>query len=182
MPVRPGRDVMRGVTMLRSKPYVDRTRTVVTGWSYGGFMTSWMIGNYPNEWTAAMAGAPVTDWEDQYNLADGNVNWRYLTGGSRGPKPGAASWWRSRRSRTRAHAHAHPHHVAHGGFPRAATQALALYRALQDMGVESKFLGFPGRTHNPTDPVMQLERRDCGGIREGAAAGEGDAVGRRQAM
>lgn len=38
------------------------------------------------------------------------------------------------------------------------TQAMALYRALQDRGVESRSVGFPGRTHNPTDFVMQLER------------------------
>jgi dienelactone hydrolase len=78
----PGRDVMAGVRMLRATPFIDPSRTVVTGWSCGGCMTSWTIGNDPAEWTAAMAGAPVTDWEDQYNLADGNVNWGYLTGGS----------------------------------------------------------------------------------------------------
>ncbi len=155
----PGRDVMRGVTMLRSKPYVDRTRTVVTGWSYGGFMTSWMIGNYPTEWTAAMAGAPVTDWEDQYNLADGNVNWRYLIGGSPWTEAGRRklvaqspiTYARNMRTPTLIMSHMEDFRVP-------PTQALALYRALQDMGVESRFLGFPGRTHNPTDPVMQLER------------------------
>ncbi|MFO0094559.1 MAG: S9 family peptidase [Gemmatimonadaceae bacterium] len=155
----PGRDVMRGVTMLRSRPYVDRTRTVVTGWSYGGFMTSWMIGNYPAEWTAAMAGAPVTDWEDQYNLADGNVNWRYLTGGSPWTEAGRRklvaqspiTYARNMRTPTLIMSHMEDFRVP-------PTQALALYRALQDLGVESRFLGFPGRTHNPTDPVMQLER------------------------
>jgi len=155
----PGRDVMSGVTMLRGKPYVDRTRTVVSGWSYGGFMTSWMIGNYPTEWTAAMAGAPVTDWEDQYNLADGNVNWRYLTGGSPWTEAGRRklvaqspiTYARTMRTPTLIMSHMEDFRVP-------PTQALALYRALQDMGVESKFLAFPGRTHNPTDPVMQRER------------------------
>mgnify|MGYP001810181976 CR=1 FL=1 len=73
---------MAGVRMLRSKPYVDATRTVVTGWSYGGYMTTWMIGNYPAEWTAALAGAPVTDCEDQYNYGDGNLRQRNRFGGS----------------------------------------------------------------------------------------------------
>lgn len=155
----PGRDVMSGVTMLRGKPYVDRTRTVVSGWSYGGFMTSWMIGNYPTEWTAAMAGAPVTDWEDQYNLADGNVNWRYLVGGSPWTEAGRRklvaqspiTYARNMRTPTLIMSHMEDFRVP-------PTQALALYRALQDMGVESRFLAFPGRTHNPTDPVMQRER------------------------
>ncbi len=78
----PGRDVMAGVAMLRQRAYVDKARTAVTGWSYGGFMTSWLMGNYPNEWKAAMAGAPVTNWEDKYNLGDGNIAIRYLFGGS----------------------------------------------------------------------------------------------------
>lgn len=155
----PGRDVMAGVRMLRAKPFVDPSRTVVTGWSYGGFMTSWMIGNYPAEWTAAMAGAPVTDWEDQYNLADGNVNWRYLTGGSpwtvEGQKALRAqspiTYARNMRTPTLIMSHMEDFRVP-------PTQALALYRALQDLGVESRFIGFPGRTHNPTDPVMQFER------------------------
>ena len=77
----PGRDVMSGVAALRAKPYVERTKTAVTGWSYGGYMTSWLIGNYPAEWKAAMAGAPVTDLEDQYNFGDGSIAWRHLLGG-----------------------------------------------------------------------------------------------------
>ncbi|HSE65977.1 MAG TPA: S9 family peptidase, partial [Gemmatimonadales bacterium] len=78
----PGRDVMSGVAMLRKRSYVDPKRTAVTGWSYGGYMTSWLISNYPDEWQAAMAGAPVTSWEDQYNYGDGSITVRYLFGGS----------------------------------------------------------------------------------------------------
>ena len=78
----PGRDVMAGVAMLRQRADVDKSRTAVTGWSYGGYMTSWLIGNYPTEWRAAMAGAPVTNWEETYNLGDGSVTIRYLFGGS----------------------------------------------------------------------------------------------------
>jgi hypothetical protein len=41
------------------------------GWSYGGYMTTWMIGNYPEVWKAAVAGAAVTDQIDQQNFSDG---------------------------------------------------------------------------------------------------------------
>ena len=74
--------VMTGVSMLRKRSYVDPKLTAVTGWSYGGYMTSWLISNYPEEWQAAMAGAPVTSWEDQYNYGDGSITVRYLFGGS----------------------------------------------------------------------------------------------------
>lgn len=42
-------------------------------WSYGGYMTTWLLGNYPERWKAAVAGAAVTDWFDQYNYGDANV-------------------------------------------------------------------------------------------------------------
>jgi dipeptidyl aminopeptidase/acylaminoacyl peptidase len=155
----PGRDVMAGLAMLRAKPYIDRTRTAVTGWSYGGFMTSWLIGNYPNEWTVAMAGAPVTDWEDQYNYGDGNIGIRHTIGGS----PWVGDWEQefreqspityARRIRTPTLVMSHME-----DFRVPPTQAMRLYRAMKDNGVETRFIGFPGRTHNPTDPVHAMER------------------------
>ena len=63
----PGRDVMAGVKLLESRGIVDETKIAVSGWSYGGYMTSWLIGNYPEVWKVAVAGAPVTDLVDQYN-------------------------------------------------------------------------------------------------------------------
>src|SRR5437867_5061685 len=45
-------------------------------------MTTWLIGTYPDAWQVAMAGAPVSDLMEEYNLSDGNVAWRYSMGGS----------------------------------------------------------------------------------------------------
>jgi dipeptidyl aminopeptidase/acylaminoacyl peptidase len=58
-----------------------RGRMVVTGWSYGSFMTTWLAGLYP-VWKAAVAGAAVTDWVQMYDLSDGNVTQRVATGTS----------------------------------------------------------------------------------------------------
>ena len=38
------------------------------------------------------------------------------------------------------------------------TQAMSLYRALKDNGVETEFIGFKGRTHASSDPVNARER------------------------
>jgi dipeptidyl aminopeptidase/acylaminoacyl peptidase len=65
----PGRDVMAGLTLLKRRAYVDTTRIGISGWSYGGYMTTWLIGHYPG-WKAAMAGAAVIDLVDDYNLND----------------------------------------------------------------------------------------------------------------
>src|SRR5262245_65563144 len=42
----PGRDVMAGIEMLKKRGFVDTSRMAVSGWSYGGYMTKWMIGHY----------------------------------------------------------------------------------------------------------------------------------------
>jgi dipeptidyl aminopeptidase/acylaminoacyl peptidase len=77
----PGRDVMAGVEAVKKLGFIDESRIAVSGWSYGGYMTSWLIGHY-HVWKAAVAGAPVTNWLDQYNLGDGNVQVRYNFNGS----------------------------------------------------------------------------------------------------
>jgi dipeptidyl aminopeptidase/acylaminoacyl peptidase len=154
----PGRDVMAGVAMLRERPYVDRTRTAVTGWSYGGYMTSWLIGNYPDEWQAAMAGAPVTSWEDQYNFGDGSIAWRYFFGGSPWTE-GRLQAYREQSPITYATRIKAPTLVMSNmeDFRVPPTQAFELYRAMKDNGVETEFIGFTGRTHFSSDPVNGLE-------------------------
>src|SRR6185436_2980681 len=39
----PGRDVMAGIEELHRRPYVSTAKPAVTGWSYGGYMTTWLI-------------------------------------------------------------------------------------------------------------------------------------------
>jgi len=45
-------------------------------------MTTWLLGNYPTRWKAAVAGAAVTDWLDQYDYGDANVRRGTAFGGS----------------------------------------------------------------------------------------------------
>src|SRR5258708_32852307 len=45
-------------------------------------MTTWLGGNYPTVWKAAVAGEAVTDLVDQYTLSDGNVRRAASLGGS----------------------------------------------------------------------------------------------------
>ena len=41
----------------------DRSRILVSGHSYGGFMTAYAL-THSTRWSAGIAGAPVTDWRD----------------------------------------------------------------------------------------------------------------------
>lgn len=62
-------DIMGGVDKLISDGVVHPDSLVVTGWSYGGYMTS-MIITKTNRFKAAMAGAPVTNLMSFNGTAD----------------------------------------------------------------------------------------------------------------
>jgi dipeptidyl-peptidase-4 len=56
-------DLEDGIAWLKQQPYVDPTRMVLSGWSYGGFMTAYAM-THSTSWSAGIVGAPVTDWRD----------------------------------------------------------------------------------------------------------------------
>lgn len=55
-------DQIKGYNYLKSLTYVDSSRIALHGWSYGGFMTTNLLLNYPDLFTCGVAGGPVTDW------------------------------------------------------------------------------------------------------------------------
>jgi len=57
------RDLEDGVTWLKQQPYVDASRIMLSGWSYGGFMTAYAL-THSTTWSGGIVGAPVTDWRD----------------------------------------------------------------------------------------------------------------------
>nr|WP_232369926.1 DPP IV N-terminal domain-containing protein [Prevotella illustrans] len=57
------KDQMKGVDFLKSLPYVDRNRMGIHGWSFGGFMTTSLMTNYPDVFKVGVAGGPVIDWK-----------------------------------------------------------------------------------------------------------------------
>ncbi|MDQ6799998.1 MAG: S9 family peptidase [Acidobacteriota bacterium] len=57
------RDLEDGLKWLTSQPYVDGSRVILDGWSYGGFMTSYAL-THSTLWSAGIAGGTVADWHD----------------------------------------------------------------------------------------------------------------------
>ena len=55
-------DQIKGYEYLVKQPYIDASRIAVHGWSYGGFMTTNLLLNYPDLFTCGVAGGPVTNW------------------------------------------------------------------------------------------------------------------------
>jgi len=157
----PGRDVIAGIDALKKRSFIDTSKIGVTGWSYGGYMTSWLIGHY-QIWKAAVAGAPVTDLYDEYNLADGNVSARYSFKGS--PYMGEnLKDYRAQSPITYAAQMKTPTLILHdtGDARVTITQGYSLYHALKDNGVPVKFIVYPVAGHFPGDPVraMDVDRR-----------------------
>jgi dipeptidyl aminopeptidase/acylaminoacyl peptidase len=60
-------DVTAGLRDVLRRPDVDPSRTVVAGWSWGGYITLMELGRYPGLWSAGMAGVPVGDYVRAYD-------------------------------------------------------------------------------------------------------------------
>jgi dipeptidyl-peptidase-4 len=56
-------DQMRGVDYLKKQAFVDADRIGVYGWSFGGFMATSLMVNYPETFKVGVAGGPVIDWK-----------------------------------------------------------------------------------------------------------------------
>lgn len=150
----PGRDIMASVAELKRRGLIDDKRMAVSGWSYGGMMTSWLIGAYPQAWKAAVAGAPVTDILDQYTTADSNR----ARAAQYGPSPfvgdNMASYSRQSPIFQAWNARTPTLIMADVGDWRVTIpQAYKLYRALSDNKVEVKFVAYPVPGHSPADPI-----------------------------
>jgi len=169
----PGRDVMSGVEVLKKRGIVDETRMAVSGWSYGGYMTTWLEGHYP-VWKVAIAGAAVTNWLDQYNLGDANVRRGGAFGGSPYTGDNMAAYLAqspiSYASKIKA-----PTLILSdtGDYRVPVSQSFELYHALKDNGVPTIFFAYPVGGHSPSDPVRQrdVDRRWIGWLKEYLGSG-----------
>jgi dipeptidyl aminopeptidase/acylaminoacyl peptidase len=159
----PGRDVMAGVAALEKRGFIDTARMAVSGWSYGGYMTTWLLGNYPGQWKAAVAGAAVTDWLDQYNYGDANVRRAWAFGGSPYTDGKRLEAFREQSPITYASKIKAPTLILSdtGDYRVPITQSFQLYHVLTDNGVTTQFIAYPVTGHSPTDPVhsRDIDRR-----------------------
>ena len=154
----PGEDVMAGLKKILEKGFIDKTKIGVTGWSYGGYMTSWLIGHYPDTWKAAVSGAALNDWVMDYTIAYYQKGDLYFFGGS----PWVKKYWKIWREQSP---------IAYA--PKVKTPTLILgdagdpnvpivnsyemFHALRDNGVTTTFYVYPVDTHFPHDIVRTTD-------------------------
>lgn len=149
----PGRDVMAGIAAVERGYKVDKSRVAVSGWSYGGYMTSWMIGHY-NIWKTAVSGAALNDWFDDYNDAFYVYTDVPFFGGSPW-NPKFTAMWRAQSPITYAQNVRTPTLILGdlGDNNVTITNSFKMYHALKDNGVPVEFVAYPVHGHHPSDPV-----------------------------
>jgi dipeptidyl aminopeptidase/acylaminoacyl peptidase len=151
----PGRDVMAGVAAVERLGIVDSARVAVGGWSYGGYMTSWLMTHY-HPWRTAISGAAVNDFVSMYDLSDANIQ---IAFGFRG-SPYVGDNLRAYRAQspiTYASQTRCPVLIISdvGDVRVPVAQSFAMYRALRDNHIPVRFVGIPVDGHFPTDPVRR---------------------------
>ena len=92
-------DQMQGVAYLKTLPYVDADRIGIYGWSYGGFMTTYMMLNYPETFKVGVCGGPVLDWS-RYEVMYGE---RYMGTPQNNPEGYAANTLVNQAAKLRGH-------------------------------------------------------------------------------
>lgn len=65
-------DIMNGVDALLQRGYIDEQRLAVTGGSYGGFMTNWLIGHY-DRFKVAITDRCVSNMATMFGASD--IGW-----------------------------------------------------------------------------------------------------------
>ncbi len=59
---------------IAENPWIDPDRVGVTGGSYGGFMTNWIVG-HTDRFKAAVSGRSICDWRGMVGTGDGGPSW-----------------------------------------------------------------------------------------------------------
>ena len=135
------KDQMRGVDYLKSLPYVDADRIGVHGWSFGGFMTTSLITNYPDVFKVGVAGGPVIDWK-YYEVMYGE---RYMGTPQENPEGYAQSSLLNKAKDLKGRLQI----IIGYNDPVCVPQhSLAFLRACEDAGTQPDFFTYPGQGHN----------------------------------
>ncbi|MBX6350510.1 MAG: S9 family peptidase [Clostridia bacterium] len=139
-------DVMAGVdAALERFEWIDPERLGVLGGSYGGYLTSWIIG-HTDRFKAACVMRAVTNCASFFGTSDGGYQWDLVWGGTPWEHP---------------ENYARQSPIAYAGRMRTPTlilhseedyrclieQGEQLFAALKKQGVEARFVRYPGENH-----------------------------------
>ncbi|MGW8264784.1 MAG: S9 family peptidase [Longimicrobiales bacterium] len=151
-------DIMAGVDHVLERYPIDGTRMGVTGYSYGGYMTNWVI-THTDRFAAAIAGAGISNWVSDYGTADIP---RTKESEFYGPPWEEESLALLLRSSPIVHAKGvrTPTLFVHGESDHRVPieEAEQMYTALQKQGVPARFIRYPESYHGGWTPWRLLHR------------------------
>ncbi len=150
----PGDDVMAGIAALEKTDVVDTKRIAIVGHSYGGYMTTWLIG-HEHIWRSAVVADGMVDWRQEYDLAAaGNLAWTRDSLGGTPVDPAAAQLYVSGSPITYASQITTPTLILSGTADETVpiSESFELYHTLHDRGIPVRFIGIPHALHSPHNP------------------------------
>jgi dipeptidyl aminopeptidase/acylaminoacyl peptidase len=147
-------DIMAGVDHVIALGVADPDQLGVMGWSYGGFMTSWILG-HTDRFKAASIGAPVTDLVAFNGTTDIQGFLPSYFGGEFWEQP---ELYRQHSPLSHVANIKTPALIQHGEADSRVplSQGLALYRALKKRRVPVKMVTYPRAPHGPREPRQLL--------------------------
>jgi len=143
---KPGRDILTGVDALVKDGYADPDHLAIGGYSYGGYMTNWLI-TQTTRFRSAVTGAGAVEHAANWGNDDETWDDAWYLGGQPWQAPdlyqSEAALFRFDKVKT-------PTHLVQGGADIRVSylEGETLERALQALGVPHTFLVFPGEGHS----------------------------------
>jgi dipeptidyl aminopeptidase/acylaminoacyl peptidase len=142
---RPGKDILSGVDALVKAGIADPDHLTVGGYSYGGYMTNWLI-TQTTRFKAAVTGAGAVEHAGNWGNDDMTVDDAYFLGGR--PWEAAKRYYEEGALFQMDKVRTPTHLVAGGDDIRVAvSEDYLLDHALYSLGIPSTLLIFPGEGH-----------------------------------
>jgi dipeptidyl aminopeptidase/acylaminoacyl peptidase len=139
-------DLMAWADYVAELPYIDKSRMGVTGGSYGGYMTVWIIG-HTDRFKAAVSQRCVSNWISMWGSSD--LNWKFQEIlGDVAPYENLELFWKHSPIAYIGNART-PTLVIHSenDLRCPIEQSEQVFVALKRKGVDTEFVRFPEEFH-----------------------------------
>ncbi len=139
-------DLLHALDHVCERPYVDAGRLGVHGYSYGGYMTTWLIGHV-DRFKAAIAGAPVVNLWSMWGVSDIGPSWGSYQWGDM--PDNNFDWYRERSPITYVDNVRCPVLIMHGDadWRVPISQGEEYFAGLRYRGKQAELVRFPGCSH-----------------------------------
>lgn len=149
-------DLQKGLAAaLQRNPWIDGGRVCALGASYGGYMTNWIAGNWPDRFNCLVTHDGVFDQRMMYygteelwfpEWEQGGPYWQNPAGYEKQNPVQFVERWKT------------PMLVIHGSldYRIPVDQGIAIFNTLQRRGIPSQFLHFPDENHWVLKPANSI--------------------------